>query len=486
MQQKIAGRYVLQQALGAHLHLAYDERTRLQVLAREVEPPPELNDDERRALAEEAIREAGAASRVGHPAVNAVLDAVSHDGRAWIVTQSVNGRPLTQVVAGAGPLSPEQTAVLGLDVWGALSRAHTMGVVHGDVQPENVWVTPEGRGVLTGFGTGVAVRSQAASSIGTPGFTAPEKTTRPVPASDLWSLGATLYFAVEGVPPFTGDGPMAVLSAVLSADPRPPERAGELGPVLLELLAKDPARRPAAAGEALAELARPAARKGRQVPVRPAVLAVLTACFAVAVASVTTIATVLLGSPQPSASPAEASVDTEPGRFAAVPRACGLISDEQAGELFPDFAKDDGSGVGSRKPNSYCKVSSAGSGSSDRSLVIELFVLRPGPHGGGPATARRFLTGAKEEAPLAAGDGGTVSPVRELRGAGEQAIAYDVHEADGEYATNTVVVVNNAVAVVSCEQEVPADFQAGGVVRELGECAEKAAGWVGAALTRTG
>ena len=479
MQAKIAGRYAVLHGLGAYLHLAYDERTGGQVFLREVPLPPELAEDERRTLAEHVIREAAAASRVRHPAIVPVLDAVLHEDKPWIVTPPIHGQPLD---AFPGTLSPQQTAALGVDLAGALDAAHTLGVLHGDVQPANVWLTPEGRGLLTGFGTGVSARSQAASSIGTPGFAAPEKTTNPAPSSDLWSLGATLYLAVEGVPPFPGNSPMEVLSAVLSAEPRPPEKAGDLGPVLLALLAKDPAQRPVEVEDDLVRLARPASGGDKAVALRPRTFALLAACSAVVIASVAATATALITEPETPPTFEKLTAATDPGKFSTSPRACDLLTDEQAEELVPEFRRTEPT---SQPLGARCRFDP--SGEDGQTVEIELSLYKPGPLGSGPETARGFLAGLKADADRESSSSRTASQVRDLPEAGEQGVAYNEQWTDGSRSIgHAAVAVSNLVATIECGEEDVAAAKKDQVTRELASCAEKTAAWVGESLKRTG
>ncbi|GAB2830094.1 hypothetical protein GCM10022221_30950 [Actinocorallia aurea] len=479
MHAKIAGRYVLQQPLAPRLHLARDEATGTAVFARHVALPPELGAARREALARDVLADAAAAARVRHPAAHPVLDAVLHDGDPWLIGPTIAGRPLTDLLAQTGPLPPQAAARIGADLAAALSRAHLLGTVHGDVQPDHVWVTADGRGVLTGFGA----RARDAALVGTPGYTAPEQTAEPAPAADLWSLGATVYLAVEGVPAFLGDDPMAVLSAVLATEPRPPERAGDLAPVLLDLLAKDPARRPTDAATSLAALAASAPR-GRRVPVRPAVLATAAACLVVSVAAATTIATALLTSPPaPAVAP---SPDTDPGRYAAAPRACGLIDDAQAEELVPGSSRSDGGASSGGDPNASCRLVGPDY-STDTSVQTELFVMRPGPLGGAPATARAFLDGTRADAPAEAlGDTDTVSPVRDLTGIGDAAVAYDLYRGTlQDQSTVAAAVVSNIAVRVTCEQRAEGGPRQE-LTADLASCAEKALGWAVTALEKTG
>jgi serine/threonine protein kinase len=141
-------------------------------------------------------------------------------------------------------MPPQAVAEIGLRVLEALRAAHLRGILHRDVKPTNILLADDGRVILTDFGIasleGDPSLTQTGLFVGSPGFIAPERLREePVgPASDLWSLGATLYAAVEGRPPYDRGAPMAVLGAVLTQEPPPPVRAGPLGPVLWHLLVK--------------------------------------------------------------------------------------------------------------------------------------------------------------------------------------------------------------------------------------------------------
>ena len=144
-------------------------------------------------------------------------------------------------------------ARIGLDVLAGLDAAHSAGIVHRDVKPANVLVGRNGHACLTDFGiattTGDSSLTTHGALIGSPSYMAPERVTgeEPRPPVDLWSLGATLYAAVEGRPPFARAEPMATMMSVVSEHPAPMLRAGPLEPVLRGLLTKDPTARSTAA-----------------------------------------------------------------------------------------------------------------------------------------------------------------------------------------------------------------------------------------------
>jgi len=258
----VAGRYLLQNTIG-HGAMGTVWRARDTVLARDVAVKEvrlrgpatagSVMTEETRILYERTLREARTAARLNHPAVVTVFDVVEAEGSPWIVMELVQARSLDQVLTEDGPLRPHQAAELGMRVLGALACAHAAGILHRDVKPSNVLLEPDGRVVLTDFGIatleGDSGLTQAGMVMGTPGFTAPERIRgdQASPASDLWSLGASLYFAVEGVPPFIKLGALPTMVAIVNDDPRPPQLAGPLAPALMALLTKDPQTRPDAA-----------------------------------------------------------------------------------------------------------------------------------------------------------------------------------------------------------------------------------------------
>jgi eukaryotic-like serine/threonine-protein kinase len=252
-QRLVAGRYRLDGVLGRGgmgvVWLATDELLEREVALKEVTFSMAVGEEERRLLRERTMREARAAARLHHPCVTAVFDIVEEDGKPWLVMERVvAARSLDGVLQESGPLPPEQVARIGLDVLAALEAAHAAGVVHRDVKPANVLVQPDGHARLTDFGIATTtgdVSITGGALIGSPGYMAPERVSgeEAEPPVDLWSLGATLYTAVEGRRAFDRGDSMATLMAVVSEEPAEMVRAGPLEPVLRGLLVKDPAQR---------------------------------------------------------------------------------------------------------------------------------------------------------------------------------------------------------------------------------------------------
>src|SRR3954447_8011463 len=253
----VGGRYEIADELGRGgmgvVWLANDRVLHREVALKEISYPVHLTDDERAVLRERTLREARAAARLEDPHVVAIHDVVEEDGRPWLVMEHVRSRSLQKILKEDGPLSPAQTARIGLDVLAAIEVAHAAGVVHRDVKPGNVLVAEDGRACLTDFGiattTDDATLTTQGALLGSPAYMAPERAhgERPTPAVDLWSLGATLYTAVEGRTPFDREEPMATLLAVVGDEPAPMQSAGPLAPVLRGLLTKDPVARLTAA-----------------------------------------------------------------------------------------------------------------------------------------------------------------------------------------------------------------------------------------------
>jgi len=228
--------------------LATDGVLHRQVAVKEVTFPA-VAPEERRLLRERTLREARAAARFQHPRVITVHDVVEEDGKPWIVMEHVPSRTLAQVIRDQGPMPAFLVARVGVDVLGALQAAHQAGIVHRDVKPENVLIDAEWRAWLTDFGiatsSGDSGLTEEGILLGSPPYMSPERARNeePGPPADVWSLGATLFTAVEGRPPFDRGEAMATLLAVTTDPPPAMPAAGALGPVLLGCLTKDPTQR---------------------------------------------------------------------------------------------------------------------------------------------------------------------------------------------------------------------------------------------------
>jgi serine/threonine protein kinase/Tol biopolymer transport system component len=273
----VGGKYRLIEVLGEGaigvVWRAHDESLGRDVAIKEIRFPSGLDDDQIVSLRARTLREARAAARLSHPGIVTVHEVVRQDERPWIVMELVRGRTLAQVVKEDGPQSPRRVAEIGAQILAALRAAHAAGVVHRDVKPANVILDGD-RTVLTDFGIaaldGGTVLTQTGAMLGTPAFMAPEQARGmfATPASDLWSLGATMYAAVEGQRPFEGETVATVLVTLLTVDPPAPRRAGPLAPVIAGLLAKEPGLR-LSADAAAGHLARVAGGDPAIVAIEP-------------------------------------------------------------------------------------------------------------------------------------------------------------------------------------------------------------------------
>ncbi|GII86002.1 hypothetical protein Ssi03_39920 [Sphaerisporangium siamense] len=249
----LAARYELVAPLGrgtmGTVWRAHDRLLGRDVAVKEIRHDPGLNKEQRAELRERMIREGRAAAKIAHPSVATVHDAILVDDSPWIIMELVEARSLEQVIEEEGPLPPRLVAEIGLDLLGALAAAHEQGILHRDVKPANVLLTETGRVVLTDFGIakveGDSSITKTGMVIGSPGYTAPERARgdHTGPESDLWSLGATLYFAVEGRPAYERRTVSETLSALMSEQADPATQAGPLRPVLEGMLEKDYTKR---------------------------------------------------------------------------------------------------------------------------------------------------------------------------------------------------------------------------------------------------
>ncbi len=276
----VGGRFELREVVGRGamgcVWLAFDRVLGREVAVKETMPPSGTTDAELAPLRDIALREARAAARVNHPNAVRILDIVDASRRPWIVMEHVPSWSLRALTDRNGPLAPGYVASSGIAVLDALPAAHRAGVLHRDVKPANVLIGHDGRVVLADFG--IAQRhgqpADRAPTLGTPQYVPPERVSAnlSLPEGDLYSLGATLYNAVEGRGPYDRDSVENTLGALLGAPPDPPRCADELAPVLDGLLHRDPYLRwrPARVRRELVRVVRGAgAEFARAAAVRP-------------------------------------------------------------------------------------------------------------------------------------------------------------------------------------------------------------------------
>ncbi|HET9649405.1 MAG TPA: protein kinase [Microlunatus sp.] len=254
----IADRYRLIQRLGAGgmgvVWRAHDERLDRPVAVKQLRSQPGLSDAETDLVARRAMREAQINARLHHPHAVAVYDVVEHQGTPCIVMELVPSVPLTEAMRELGALTPAEAVRVGSQVAAALTAAHALGIVHRDIKPGNVLIGDDGAARICDFGIS---RAQGDTSLtmtgmitGTPAYLAPEvaRGKESTFASDVYSLGATLYAAVEGGPPFGTEGnAISMLYRVTAGELKPPERAGALGPLIMAMLSREPQDRPSMA-----------------------------------------------------------------------------------------------------------------------------------------------------------------------------------------------------------------------------------------------
>ncbi|MBW3560895.1 MAG: serine/threonine protein kinase [Actinobacteria bacterium] len=227
-----------------------DHRLDRRVAIKQVELPDEVSDPDRSEVRQRVLREARTAAQLNHRAATTVHDVVEENGTAFLVMELVDAPDLTRIVSDDGPMSDQDAARIALPILDALEAAHRRGIIHRDVKPSNVLVPSAGPPKLTDFGIASVTDDPRLTStgvvLGSPAYMSPEQIQgdEAGPAADLWGLGATLYFAIEGRPPFERGTSVATLHAVVNDDPRPFDRTGPLVDVIHALLRKDPDERP--------------------------------------------------------------------------------------------------------------------------------------------------------------------------------------------------------------------------------------------------
>ncbi|MGX7827493.1 serine/threonine-protein kinase [Actinokineospora sp. 24-640] len=254
----VAGRYRLAERIGngamGVVWRGVDERLNREVAIKQLILSPGLPPDEAEEAVARCLREGRIAAKLHHPNAIGVFDVVDADGTPWLVMEYLPSVSLAAELSDNGPMEPAEAARIGQQIAAALAAAHAAGIVHRDVKPGNILLGHDGSVKITDFGISRATDDVTVTKTGliagTPAYLSPEVAVGrdPSPSSDVFSLGSTLYAAVEGEPPFgLMDNTLGLLHAVASGKINPPVNAGALTGVLTALLATDPETRPTAA-----------------------------------------------------------------------------------------------------------------------------------------------------------------------------------------------------------------------------------------------
>src|SRR5947208_16121842 len=251
----IADRYELERLVGAggmsNVYKAKDQLLERNVALKVLHP--HYSDDEE--YVERFRREARAVAQLSHPHIVTVIDRGEDNGQQFIVFEYVDGENLKQLVDRTGPLPTRRAVELALEVADALAFAHEHGLVHRDVKPQNVLLTPDGNAKVTDFGIARSLDveegvTQTGTVLGTSNYLSPEQASgQPVtPATDIYSLGVVLYELLTGEVPFRGDN--LVVVAMKHVTEHPPSLVDQrldvparLARAVERALEKDPARR---------------------------------------------------------------------------------------------------------------------------------------------------------------------------------------------------------------------------------------------------
>ncbi|MGJ7905419.1 serine/threonine-protein kinase [Actinopolyspora sp. H202] len=251
----IAGRYRLHESIGSGamgvVWRAVDERLQRTVAVKQLLLQQGHTEAETKEARERSMREGRIAARLQHQNAIAVFDVAEEDGQPVLVMEYLPSESLASRISERGLLSPVEVAGIGAQVAAALAAAHLAGIVHRDLKPGNILLGGDGTAKITDFGISRAVGDVAVTKsgilAGTPAYLSPEVALGrdPAPASDVFSLGSTLYAAIEGHPPFgVDDNAISLLHRVSRGQVDHPRNAGPMTPALLELLRADPVERP--------------------------------------------------------------------------------------------------------------------------------------------------------------------------------------------------------------------------------------------------
>lgn len=246
----IGGRYKVIRSVGrggmGTVWLCRDEVLHRDVAVKQVNPLP----GEAAATAVRAMREARLSAALNHENAVSIYDIVDFEGSPWLVMEYVPSRTLSAILREEGPLSVPRVARIGAQLASALASAHALGIIHRDVKPGNVLIGKNDLAKISDFGIARGHFDERFTltglMTGTPSYFSPElaRGGDPNQASDVWALGATLYAAVEGGPPYgSHPNPLALLARIASEPPPPPTHAGKLTRTLARMLDRNPTTR---------------------------------------------------------------------------------------------------------------------------------------------------------------------------------------------------------------------------------------------------
>jgi serine/threonine protein kinase len=251
----IGGRYRMVRLVGrggmGAVWEAWDERLERRVALKLLHRPSGVSSKEADLANVRAMREARLNARLDHPNAVRVYDVTEHEGQPCLIMQFIPSITLSAVMAEVGPLLLDEAAQVGAQVASALAAAHAVGIVHRDVKPGNILIAEDGTALISDFGIaralGDATLTTSGMVHGTPAYLAPEVARGGESnfASDVFSLGSTLYGAIEGVPPFGADqNSIALLHRVAAGEFALPKRCGALTPLIMDMLSVVPDARP--------------------------------------------------------------------------------------------------------------------------------------------------------------------------------------------------------------------------------------------------
>lgn len=251
----VAGRYRVQRRIGSGamgvVWECVDERLHRTVAVKQLLLQPGLDPGEAEEARERAMREGRIAARLQHQHAISVYDVAEDEGQPVLVMEFLPSTSLGGMMSEHGPLPPREVARIGAQVAGALGAAHSAGVVHRDIKPGNILLGDNGTVKITDFGIsraqGDVQVTKTGMLAGTPAYLSPDVAMgqEPTGASDVFSLGATLYAAIEGQPPFgANENTLALLHAVAAAKVEPPRQSGPMAQPLMAMMQARPEDRP--------------------------------------------------------------------------------------------------------------------------------------------------------------------------------------------------------------------------------------------------